>query len=472
LVLGEPAESPKSVKLAEQFKSAASVADRQDEALGSGSPQGGENTGEVGALGRNLWGLLVLVPLLVGGCAIHKRAQNPLPGVFRVAVVDFVDKTNGAEGLSTAKLTETFASELQKVPSYEVVPVQEVREVLGPARIDTNQPQLAFELARAVHAQAIIIGSVNEYRAQYPPRVALHCELYAMVTGQPEAVVVSPEIEVEKNRQPISDLLSPLALPMAGVEKVAKGRKEKHCHGCGRCWGCKHGKSCSAGHGIGWKLLGRQTVDITPQANSPDPNGADPNGAAGTGETPGSSAGTNENPPNPEAPIQPMSAQQFTPDGEGSPAPKGMNTSNANSLDDLEDAEVVDDTPVTSKGPPLPVEASPEGADAYLRGEIPAYRVSVKQAIDPVPVVEPWVIRHSRVFDGTNVGLMRKLRDYYFFNDDLRGGDWQGYVIRNEDFVRFACNQMIYEMLEAAGGDWKTLRGIRIAQPWIPYPPR
>jgi hypothetical protein len=67
---------------------------------------------------------------------------------------------------------------------------------------------------------------------------------------------------------------------------------------------------------------------------------------------------------------------------------------------------------------------------------------------------------------------MRKLRDYYFFNDDLRGGDWQGYVIRNEDFVRFACNQMIYEMLEAAGGDWKTLRGIRIAQPWIPYPPR
>ncbi len=410
---------------------------------------------------RSAWGILFLAPLLVSGCAIHKRAQNPLPGVFRVAVVDFVDKTNGAEGLNTALLTETFASELQKIPTYEVVPVQEVREVLGPARIDTNQPQLAFEVARALHAQAIIVGSINEYRANYPPRVALHCEMYAMVTGQPEAVVVSPEIEVEKNRQPITDLLSPLALPLAPMERVIKGKKHQHEHGCGKCWGCKHGGACGGGHGFGWRLLGRRVVDVTDSTHPPT---ADEKASSSDGEVPlpAESAEGRE-----KSAIQQMSAE-----GEFTPNQKSGESGKTTPAGDFESVETVDETGVASNSGPPPIEPTPETTEEYLRGEIPPYRVSVKQAIDPIPVVEPWVIRHSRVFDGTNVGLTRKMKDYYFFNDDLRGGDWKGYMLRNEDFVRFSCNQMIFEMLEAAGGDWKTLRGFRIPQPWVPWPPR
>jgi hypothetical protein len=407
------------------------------------------------------WGILIFAPWLVGGCAIHKRAQNPLPGVFRVAVVDFVDKTNGAEGLRAATITETFASELQKIPTYEVVPVQEMREVLGPARIDTNQPQLAFEVARALHAQAIIVGSINEYRADYPPRVALHCEMYAMVTGQPEAVVVSPEIEVEKNRQPISDLLSPLALPLAPVDRVLKGKKQHHCHGCGQCWGCKHGGVCRAGHGKSWRLMGRRVVEVTDSTHPPS-TGDNASPSAGEVPLPAESADGKE-----KGAIQQMSAQ-----GDFKPNPKTNDSTPTKPVGDMESVETIDDSEVTSNSGPPPVGPGPETTDEYLRGEIPPYRVSVKQAIDPIPVVEPWVIRHSRVFDGTNVGLTRKLRDYYFFNEDLRGGDWKGYMLRNEDFVRFACNQMIFEMLDAAGGDWKTLRGLRMPQPWVPWPPR
>jgi hypothetical protein len=394
--------------------------------------------------------------LMVTGCAVHKRAQNPLPGVFRVAVVDFVDKTNGAEGLSTTKVTEIFASELQKIPSYEVVPVQEVREVLGPARIDTNQPQLVFEIARAVHAQAIIIGSINEYRAHYPPRVSLHCEMYAMVTGQPEAVTVSPEMEVEKNRQPLQDLLSPLALPMLPFDK--KGHDKKNCHACGNCWGCKHGGKCHAGRGLGWKNVGSQNIDMTQTPGTPS--------TKTTTETPAGD-GPSETP---ESAIQQMSAKSFTPEKSSNDSSASSAVKNANQLEEM---EIVDeDAEITSPSPEPPLEQTPETTEDFLRGQIPAYRLGVKQAIDPIPIVEPWVIRHSRVFDSTNIGLTRKLRDYYFFNDDLRGGDWQGYLLRNEDFVRFACNQMIFEMLEAAGGDWKSLCGVRLPKPWLPWPPR
>lgn len=422
-------------------------------------------------MGRLFLGLLLTLPLGVTGCAIHKRAQNPLPGVFRVAVVDFADKTNGAEGLNTAAITEIFASELQKIPTYEVVPVQEVREVLGPAKIDTNQPQLAFEIARAVHAQAIIIGSVNEYNAHYPPRIGLHCEMYAMVTGQPEAVVVSPPIEVEKNRRPLEDLLSPLALPLAPLEKRMKDKKHEHCHACGKCWGCKHGGQCSAGRGWGWRKVHQQDIDLSKANGS---NGADQSAGKPSPSAESDAPTKGDAPSSGEVTIEQMSAKTFTPDpiNSASSAAKSASTKNASSNEVMEEMEVIDEDQITSRSPAPPIEQAPETVEQYLRGEIPAYRLGVKQAVDPIPVVEPWVIRHSRVFDSTNIGLTRKLRDYYYFSNDLRGGDWQGYVLRNEDFARFACNRMIFEMLEAAGGDWQTLWGLRLPKPWLPWPPR
>jgi hypothetical protein len=36
-----------------------------------------------------------------------------------------------------------------------------------------------------------------------------------------------------------------------------------------------------------------------------------------------------------------------------------------------------------------------------------------------------------------------ELRDYAELNAELRGGGWEGYLQRSEDFIRFACHQMI-----------------------------
>lgn len=396
--------------------------------------------------------------LLVGGCASYPRAQNPLPGVYRVAVVDFADKSNGAAGLDSRRVTEIFASELQKIPTYEVVPVQEVREVLGPARIDTNQPQLAFELARAVHAQAIIVGSINEYSAHYPPRLALHCEMYAMVTGEPEAVVVSPPIAVEPNRQPMADLLAPLgmlAMPVERATSTVKTRREKH--RCGHCRGCKLGKACDA-CGPWWARPFHRLKGIRYESSPLPPSSP------------------HETPVDEEVAVPEIEEEQarYRPSRGGIRAvsaeePLAPETMDAGHVDVPFDTDAL--PPVVSSGS-YGVAPGEEGLNEYLRGDIADYRVSVRQPVDPIPVVEPWVIRHSRVFDGTNVGLTRKLRDYIFFADDIRGGDWKGYVLRNDDFIRFSCNQMIYEMLESAGGDWMTLRGLRLPKPWEPWPPR
>lgn len=410
--------------------------------------------------------LFALAIPCLGGCAFYPKVQNPFPGVFRVAVVDFVNKTNGAEGVDTAKITEIFASELQKIPSYEVVPVQEVREVLGPVRIDTNQPQLAFEVARAMHAQAVIVGAVTEYSAYYPPRIGLHCEMYAMVTGQPEAVVQSPPAVVERS----GVALGMLAAPFGAKARAADGpreRPEKHQH---KHHGCKHRGVCSdecAGEGKcvkrfcwGWPLRRCAVEEYAAPAEI--------------------ESGVEEDEPVPLEPVGPGrrrggDTQEFSPsslprDGVRAPIRTVSNTT----VEPSGAAEVVhagdDWSPAMARG--AEVEAPTGTAEQYLAGELADYQISVRQAIDPVPVVEPWVIRHSRIFDGTNHGLTRKLKDYYYFQDDLRGGEWQGYVLRNEDFNRFACNRMIYEMLEAAGGNWITLFGMRYAKPWEPWPPR
>lgn len=422
--------------------------------------------------GADLWmrcGLVVLAAIS-SGCAIYPRAQNPLPGVFRVAVVDFVDKSNGAAGLNSRKVTEIFASELQKIPSYEVVPLEEVRQVLGPVQIDTNQPQLAFEVARAVHAQAIIVGAITEYNGYYPPRVGLHCEMYAMVTGEPEAIVQSPPIEVSQDRDPLGDLFAPLAglaERFRGIDSGGDGHGSEHKHGGDQspdqCT-CHSGGGCKI-HGGKWKRwLFRKKCDTeviagaTPPAN---PITAKPE----RDEVP--------------VPVEPLplrtdakpfdSAEARSPSeipAQGVIAPVSRTVPLSEEVDVTVDDLVADPAVLDDDESGEPTE------EAYRQGEVPDYQISVRQAIDPIPVVEPWVIRHSRVFDSTHLGLMRRMRDYYFFHDDLRGGDWQGYVLRNDDFTRFACNQMIYEMLEAAGGEWITHRWVRVAKPWLPWPPR
>lgn len=348
------------------------------------------------------------------GCATHPRAQNPLPGVFRVAVVPFGDKTGGADGLDTLKITQLFASELQRVPNYEVVPIVEVTQVTGPVRIDTNQPELAYALARALHVQAIIVGDVIEYDCYYPPRLGLHCEMYAMVTGEPEVVVINGDSPRAGVPDSVPGFLRPLLAPLYSHKK----NKGKHCHNCGQ-------KSCQSGA----CAKGTPAAPTSPSKESPDgivqTSGEAP--ATASAEASGNDRGE---------PIVAIDEEQLRAQG-------------------IDEAEI----------------RRRVATEIALRaGQVPDYRYSAIRLEDPRPIIEPWVIRHSRIFEGENLGLARKLKHYYFFRWDERGGDWYAYTERMDDYNRFCCNRMIYEMLVAAGGKWETLKGVYIPKPWLPWP--
>lgn len=395
-------------------------------------------------------GIALICLFLASGCALHPRAQNPLPGVFRVAVVPFGDKTGGSEGLDTYHMTELFASELQRIPTYEVVPVEEVREVLGHQCVETNQPELAFALARALHAQAIIVGDVFEYDPYYPPRVGLHCQMYAMVTGEPELVVMNYASPREQVPDSIPPFLRTLLAPL-----YAHKKKDKHCHD-------KKKKCAVAGVKDATGANPKEATTRAPEKpvdqldngvklTPIDDKGAPPKAASDSGGGDGIRQAS-------YAPDEELKAEDYSP---GRLPAAGIDAGDAN-------AEV----------PAVAIGVEDERIErqrianqiALQAGQVPDYRFSAIRLENPQPIIEPWVIRHSRVFLGENLGLARKLNHYHFFNKDERGGDWFAYTDRMDDFNRFCCNQMIYEMLVAAGGKWETLKGVYIPKPWEPWP--
>lgn len=387
---------------------------------------------------RRIVGFWLLIPVFATGCVSHQRAQNPFPGVFRVAVVPFNNKTAGDEGLSTLDFTRIFASELQKIPTYEVVPMQEVLEVLGPNHpIETNQPELAYALARALHAQAIIVGDITEYKCYYPLRVGLHCEMYAMVTGQPQAVVENPPWERQQlDREDLPAWLKKLCGVLYG--------RPKHGHHC---------KSCAGqGHFFFKKHRGK-----CPDCGNSEPSDVPDAPAAPTAAAPNRDIADRD--------VVLASATEAAPATQPAPGGRPLRSVQAGGANPIYPIPGGEPVPPAGTITPKPLRRVP-----WHSGQALDYSVTVVDLDRPRPIIEPWVIRHSRTFDANNLGFVRKIRQYYFFKHDLRGGDWAGYVLRTDDFNRFVCDRMIYEMLEAAGGKWMTLKGLTFPHPWEPWP--
>jgi hypothetical protein len=72
-----------------------------------------------------------------------------------------------------------------------------------------------------------------------------------------------------------------------------------------------------------------------------------------------------------------------------------------------------------------------------------------------IPSNEP-VLRHTRIYSGTDPEFTAALSKYSTFRDDARFGGWSGYLQRSEDFIRFCCHKHIAEMLTARGGAGTT----------------
>ena len=66
------------------------------------------------------------------------------------------------------------------------------------------------------------------------------------------------------------------------------------------------------------------------------------------------------------------------------------------------------------------------------------------------------VLKHTRIYRGTDPDVTEALKGYVYFRDDERFGGWQSYLQRSDDFHRFCCHMHISEMLAARGGSRKT----------------
>jgi hypothetical protein len=66
------------------------------------------------------------------------------------------------------------------------------------------------------------------------------------------------------------------------------------------------------------------------------------------------------------------------------------------------------------------------------------------------------IIRHTRLYHGSDTEFTQRLASYVYFRDEARFGGWQGYLQRSDDFIRFCCYLHITETLAARGGAGKT----------------
>ena len=72
-----------------------------------------------------------------------------------------------------------------------------------------------------------------------------------------------------------------------------------------------------------------------------------------------------------------------------------------------------------------------------------------------IPTNEP-VMKHVAAYNGQDAEFTAALESYVFFQNDGRAGNWQAYLQRSDDFIRFCCHMHIFEMLSARGGAGET----------------
>ncbi|MEO8499254.1 MAG: hypothetical protein ABI614_29665, partial [Planctomycetota bacterium] len=131
-----------------------------------------------------------------------------------------------------------------------------------------------------------------------------------------------------------------------------------------------------------------------------------------------------------------------------------------------------DEEPVGPPAEPEPIgrpaESLPFGGPVGLglapNAQLPADWPDPRGFVPPPPSVErpparpqnEPVLSHTRLYHGNDAEFTKRLSNYFYFRDDARFGDWQGYLQRSDDFMRFCCHLHVTEMLAARGGGGKT----------------
>lgn len=373
--------------------------------------------------------------VLFCGCSLFPETRhrdslhNPFPQLKRIAILPFTNQSESPT-LDTDVVTSAYYEALQAIPGFEVLPVGVVkRQMQMYASVykrdsgDMWTEQDFQQLAQAIGVEAVVVGSVTDFDAYYPPRMALTTHWYAANEGFhpipagyglpwgteaekqiPRRIVREAEFELARSQLATQSPLPPEPTNPAGPGTPAAVR--------------------TTGDSINVQNPVRQAQAaelLPPVPPSGDIGGLGSNELAGGDQV------------------------------DSSPEPRGMgNSPSEMMIDDQGEWAMIDDAGVYCEdqlmmplGDGLPANW-PEPTD--LIPDPPAM-----QRPQGIASHAP-VLSHTKLYRGNDTYFTNRLADYVETGDDARSVGWQGYLKRSEDFIRFCCHLHIVEMLESRGG--------------------
>jgi len=365
--------------------------------------------------------MIVLFSLFICGCNAlptitrEPTLHNPFPQLSKVAVAQFFNDSS-EKTIDMRQVASAYASELQLVPGFEVLPVGVVETAMREHRITLRGPDDARRLAQILGADALVVGVVTEYYPYYPPRLGLHVEWYA---ANPAFHPIPPGYGLPWGTTEEGDI--PGELVLEAEMALAKAQ------------------------------LQTQTPPIESRA---------------TGEEAESPAGTLAPPPAaapiPGEPPRPLGGTEA--DGSDPTTPLVKETSFEEEIASADPSGEAGEVRSPAGIPPGSVFAQIAAGRGGPQIGIPENWPDPRGFVPPPPSPRPptcWpssapVMRHVKMYKGNDPDFTEALAGYYEFRDDARFGGWQAYLERSGDFIPFCCRMHIWEMLGARGGAGET----------------
>jgi len=122
------------------------------------------------------------------GCAfipdVRRKPQliNPFPQITTVAILPFFNQSQEPT-LSGQRVAEAYMHELQSVRGFQVLPIGVVQGKV----MEFNRPLTTGQdfqaLAQFMGVDAVMVGSITDYQAYYPPRMTMKVSWYAANPG-------------------------------------------------------------------------------------------------------------------------------------------------------------------------------------------------------------------------------------------------------------------------------------------------
>lgn len=129
--------------------------------------------------------------LATAGCSLFPETRqrdsihNPFPQLKRVAVLPFFNQSSEPT-VNSDLVAEKYYAALQAIPGFEVLPVGVAKARWLQFSLAHGEPRTGAEfqqLAREMGVEALVVGSVTDFNAYYPPRLAMTVHWYAANEG-------------------------------------------------------------------------------------------------------------------------------------------------------------------------------------------------------------------------------------------------------------------------------------------------